>query len=180
MNTGDLVSVSGRVAEYRAAYRPNDLLLTEIERPSKIHVHSSGHSVKPVILGKDRVPPIASLSAFDTGEDGWLSVPNNITRLEVENRTLEPENYGLDFWESLEGQLVTIENPTALNFPDMFGSFWAHGGWPVSGKNARGGVSLKFGEHSYLRLTIVPCNLKVFVCTSQARMASQSRTRKLS
>ncbi|GJE96590.1 DNase I-like protein [Phanerochaete sordida] len=145
VNPGDLISVSGRVAEYRAAYRPNDLLLTEIERPTRIHVHSSGHTVKPVVLGKDRVPPIAPLSAFDTGADGWLSVPNNVTLLEAHNRTLEPEKYGLDFWESLEGQLVTIESPTAVNFPDMFGSFWAHGGWPVLGKNGRGGVSLMFG-----------------------------------
>ncbi|EKM58200.1 uncharacterized protein PHACADRAFT_89044 [Phanerochaete carnosa HHB-10118-sp] len=146
VNPGDLISVSGRVAEYRARYRPNDLLLTELERPTNIHVLSSGHAIEPVVLGKDRIPPIAPLSAFDMGIDGWLSVPNNVTLLEAENRTLEPEDYGLDFWESLEGRLVTIEDPTALNFPDMYGSFWVHGGWPVSGKNARGGLSLMLGS----------------------------------
>jgi hypothetical protein len=32
-----------------------------------------------------------------------------------------------------------------------FGEFWVHGDWPVTGKNARGGLTLTFGEnfHSY-------------------------------
>ena len=145
-NVGDLISLSGRVAEYRSPFRPNDLLLTEIERPNKLRILSSGHTVTPVVLGRDRIPPIAPLSTYDTGPDAWLSVPNNTTLLEAVNATLQPEKFGLDFWESLEGQLVTIEQPTALDFPDMFGSFWAHGDWPVSGKNNRGGVSLIFGE----------------------------------
>lgn len=145
-NVGDLVSVSGRVAEYRSPLRPNDLLLTELERPSKLHVVSSGHSVSPVVLGKDRAPPIAPLTAFDVGVDGWLSVPNNASLLEAVNATLQPDKFGLDFWESLEGQLVTVERPTALGFPDMFGSFWAHGDWAVSGQNTRGGLSLVIGK----------------------------------
>ena len=143
---GDLVTLSGRVTEYRSPFRPNDLLLTELERPSKLRVISSGHTVSPVVLGKDRIPPAAPFTIFDTGSDGWLTVPNNATLLEVANVTLQPDKYGLDFWESLEGQLVTIPNPTALGFPDMFGSFWVHGNWSVSGKNKRGGLSLVLGE----------------------------------
>lgn len=152
---GDLVSLSGRVAEYRQARRPNDLLLTELELPSRISVLSSGHEVEPVVLGVDRIPPTGPLSAFDDGPDGWLSMPNNVTLLESANATLQPEKYGLDFWESLEGQLVKVPAPTALDFPDWFGSFWAHGAWPVSGKNARGGLSLAFGEN---RLEASTCN----------------------
>ena len=145
-NVGDLISVSGRVVEYRSPFRPNDLLLTELERPSKLRVLSSGHEINPVVLGKDRIPPIAPLTAFDTGSDGWLSMPNNASLLEAANATLQPDKYSLDFWESLEGQLVTIEHPTSLGFPDMFGSFWVHGDWPVSGKNQRGGLSLVLGQ----------------------------------
>lgn len=146
VHVGDLVSLSGRVAEYRAQYRPNDLLLTELERPSNLRVRSSGNTVTPVILGKHRIPPVAPLTHLDDGPDDWLSLPSNITLLETVNATLQPDKYGLDFWESLEGQLVTIESPVAVDFPDMFGSFWAHGGWPVSGKNERGGLSLILGE----------------------------------
>ena len=54
-NGGELVSVSGRVAEYRSS--PNDLLLTEIDYITSITYKSSGHTVKPLVLGIDRIPP---------------------------------------------------------------------------------------------------------------------------
>lgn len=144
-DVGDLVSLSGRVVEYRNPARPNDLSLTEIENPTNIRVHSSGHSLIPVILGEHRTPPRSALSALDKGPDGWLSVPGNVSSIEAVNAMLDHENYGIDFWESLEGQLVTIKSPTAVSFPDRFGSFWVHGGWPVNGKNERGGLSLAIG-----------------------------------
>ncbi len=137
---GDLVSISGRVAEYRSA--ANNLLLTEIDYLTSITSVSSGHIVKPLVLGVDRIPPNNQLSSLDIGHDGWLSIPNNVTLLESVNGTLRPEQYGLDFWESLEGQLVTVKSPTAANFPDRFGSVWVYGDWPTTGKNARGGLTI--------------------------------------
>jgi len=98
--------------------------------------------VLSLILGKDRVPPTGQLSELDAGSDGWLSIPNNVTLLESVNATLQPDLYGLDFWESLEGQLVTVPSPIAVNFPDRFGSVWVYGDWPLSGKNSRGGLTL--------------------------------------
>ena len=148
-DVGDLVSLSGKVTEYRNPARRNDLYLTEIEQPTNIRVHSSGNAVLPVVLGVDRVPPKGPLSAHDKGSDGWLSVPGNQTLLEAVNATLQPDLYGLDFWESLEGQLVTVRRPTSVSFPDRFGSFWVHGDWAVDGKNSRGGLSLIIGL-SYL------------------------------
>ena len=133
------------MTEYRAHATPNDLFLTEIEHPTNVRVISSDNYVLPVIIGEDRIPPTEALSALDKGADGWLSTPNNLTRNEAVNATLQPDKYGLDFWESLEGQLVTIKSPSAVSFPDRFGSFWVHGDWPVTGKNARGGLSLGFG-----------------------------------
>ncbi|TCD65684.1 hypothetical protein EIP91_002311 [Steccherinum ochraceum] len=144
VQTGDLVSLSGRVAEYRQAARPNDLYLTELELPSNLEVLSEGNTVIPLVLSKtgDRIPPATLLSAHDVGPDGWLSVPNNVTLLERANATLRPDRYGLDFWESLEGRLVTIPTPTAANFPDMFGSVWVYGDWDIPGKNERGGLTI--------------------------------------
>ncbi|RPD61111.1 DNase I-like protein [Lentinus tigrinus ALCF2SS1-7] len=139
-NVGDLVSVSGRVAEYRSS--ANDLLLTEIDYITSIVSKSSGHTVQPLVLGVDRIPPNNQLSSLDVGRDGWLSIPNNITLLENINATLSPDEFGLDFWESLEGQLVTVKSPTAANFPDRFGSVWVYGDWPATGKNARGGLTI--------------------------------------
>ena len=142
MNVGDLVSISGRVAEYRRG--SNDLFLTEIDYISAFTTISTGHAVEPLVLGVDRIPPNNQLSSFDVGPDGWLSVPSNLTLLESVNPTLRPDEYGLDFWESLEGQLVTVKSPTAANFPDRFGALWVYGDWPVTGKNERGGLTIHF------------------------------------
>ncbi|KAJ8080651.1 hypothetical protein PM082_017485 [Marasmius tenuissimus] len=143
---GDLVSMDGTVTEFRSSSAPNDLFTTEIAPTlSTVNVISSNHVVTPVVLGKDRFPPTVALSALDVGPDGVLSAPNNVSLIEVVNATLEPEKYGLDFWESLEGQLVSVTNPVVLDFPNRFGEFWVHGDWPVTGKNERGGLTVTFG-----------------------------------
>ncbi|KAK1231165.1 hypothetical protein PQX77_005691 [Marasmius sp. AFHP31] len=143
---GDLVSMDGTVTEFRSSSAPNDLFTTEIAPTlSTVSVISSNHVVTPVVLGKDRFPPTVSLSALDVGPDGVLSAPNNVSLIEVVNATLQPEKYGLDFWESLEGQLVSVTNPVVLGFPNRFGEFWVHGDWPVTGKNERGGLTMTFG-----------------------------------
>ncbi len=98
----------------------------------------------PLVLGEDRTPPSNQLSALDVGRDGWLSVPSNLTLLESVNATLRPDQFGLDFWESLEGQLVTVKSPTAAQFSDRFGSVWVYGNWPTTGKNERGGRTIHF------------------------------------
>jgi hypothetical protein len=142
----DLISLNGKVSEFRSgAGVSNDLFLTEIVSPIDIVVHSTNHTVTPIILGKDRSPPTQKLTALDHGADGFLSTPNNVTRLESVNATLKPDRYGLDFWESLEGLLVVVPKPISLSFQDRFGEFWVHGDWPVTGKNGRGGLSLTFG-----------------------------------
>lgn len=144
---GYVVSVSARVTEYRNPARPNDLFLTELVNVSNFHVLHRDAPVTPIILGHGnnathRTPPQARLTSLDSGPDGWLSVPGNVTLLESVNPVAQPDKYGLDFWESLEGSLVTIPKPVVLNFPDRFGSFWVHGDWPVNGKNGRGGLTL--------------------------------------
>ncbi|KAH9856479.1 endonuclease/exonuclease/phosphatase [Lenzites betulinus] len=140
VEVGALVSVNGRVTEYRS--RVDDLFLTELDQIASVKTLSTGHTVGPLILGVDRTPPRNQLSSFDVGPDGWLSIPNNVTMLESVNATLRPDEFGLDFWESLEGQLVTVPYPVAANFPDRFGSVWVYGDWPVTGKNKRGGLTI--------------------------------------
>lgn len=146
VNIGDQVSLGGVVSEFRTASSPNNLLTTEITYPVNVTVLSSNNTVTPIVLGKDRSPPTELLSALDVGGDGFLSVPNNSTLLTAANSTLDPSKYGLDFWESLEGQLVTVPAPVALGFPNNYGEFWVHGDWPVTGKNSRGGLTVTIGK----------------------------------
>lgn len=58
------------------------------------------------------------------------------------NATLVPTQFGLDFWSSLEGQLVKIPSPIAIDFENEFGEFWVRGNWPVTGENGRGGLTI--------------------------------------
>lgn len=145
VTVGDLVSLSGLVSEFRSSTAPNDLTLTEITFPGNITIISQNNSITPLVLGKDRSPPTQQLSSLDNLGDGFLSVPNNSTRLDSTNPTLQPTKFGLDFWESLEGQLVTVAKPFSLNFENRFGEFWVRGNWKVTGLNERGGLTITFG-----------------------------------
>ncbi|KAI0632003.1 DNase I-like protein [Trametes polyzona] len=146
VNVGDLISLSGVVSEFRSSGSPNNLFATELDSPKNIVVLSSNNTITPVVLGRDRSPPTRKLSALDVGSDGWLSVPNNQSLIDSANATLDPQDFGIDFWSSLEGQLVTVPNPVALDFANSFGEFWVHGDWDVTGKNSRGGLTLTLGR----------------------------------
>jgi len=146
---GDLISLDGKVEEFRSSSSPNNLFGTEINSPTNIVVQSSNNTLPIVVLGRDRSPPTQYLSALDVGHDGFLSVPNNASRIDTVNAELQPHLYGMDFWESLEGQIVTIPKPFATNFENQFGEFWVYGDWPVTGKNSRGGISITFGRKTF-------------------------------
>lgn len=146
VQVGDLISLDGGVQEFRSSTSNNDLHATELDSPTNIVVHSSDNTFPIVVLGKDRSPPTEDLSGLDTGPDGFLSSPNNISRIDTVNPELQPDRFGMDFWESLEGQIVTIPKPVATNFENQFGEFWVYGDWPVTGKNGRGGISITFGR----------------------------------
>lgn len=158
VDVGDSISLSGKVAEYRS--ESDYFYLTEISSPSSIKVLSSNNDVNPVVIGVDRIPPTQYLSSLDVGEDGWLSVPNNQSLLSTINPTLQPDVYGMDFWQSLDGQLVQINSPVAINFENSYGEFWVHGDWKVTGLNGRGGLTITFG--AFYRDDLLPwCSLLI-------------------
>ena len=143
---GDNISLSGVVAAFRSSRDPTFLKATELDAPTNIQVLSSGHAVAPRKLGPRLSPPTQQWTALDlVGPDGWLSLPNNQSQLDTVNPALQPSKFGIDFWRSLDGQLVTVPAPTALDFPNSFGEFWVYGDWPVTGKNSRGGLTMGFG-----------------------------------
>ncbi|ETW81750.1 hypothetical protein HETIRDRAFT_125191 [Heterobasidion irregulare TC 32-1] len=142
---GDSISLTARVTEFRSSSSPNNLFGTELTSPVNITLISSNNTVRPIVIGRDRSPPTQALSALDAGADGWLGVPNNVSRIDVVNATLRPEKYGLDFWESLEGALVTVPKPVAIDFQNSFGEFWVRGAWKATGVNSRGGLTITIG-----------------------------------
>jgi hypothetical protein len=135
---GDLIQLNGTVSEYRSskAY----VYLTEIINPKLVKKVSSGGAAAPLVIGKDTLsPPTKAFSALDNGDA--FAVPNNVSLVSVANPTLIPRNYGMDFWESLSGELVTVKSAHALTKPNDYGDTWVVGDWKVTGLNSRGGLT---------------------------------------
>ena len=147
LTAGDIIKLDGSVTEYRSS---NDYLyLTEVI-PRNVQLVSKGNPVTPIVLGartsgiigdKDLSPPTEQYSGLDNGD--VFGFPNNLSRISQVNPQLDPARYGMDFWESLSGELVTIKGVTALGRPaNTFGDQWVYGNWPVTGKNSRGGLTV--------------------------------------
>ncbi|KAI9925635.1 hypothetical protein ASPWEDRAFT_41755 [Aspergillus wentii DTO 134E9] len=142
VSVGDIISLSARVSEYRSSSAYS--YLTELTSPSEITVKSTSNTVSPLVLGKDGLsPPTEAFSALDVGEDGVLSVPNNVSQISSQNPILEPGKYGMDFWESLSGELVSVSGARVISTPNRYGDTWVVGDWGVSGGNGRGGLTMR-------------------------------------
>ncbi|KAK4631779.1 hypothetical protein CLAFUW4_03857 [Fulvia fulva] len=144
VTVGNVITLNGRVTEYRptTAAGSNYLFLTEIDRPSNITTISTGNPVVPIVIGQRGLnPPTEQYSVLDNGD--VFAVPNNQSRVSVRNPTLDPRLYGLDFWESLTGELVTVRRPRAVARPNSFGDTWVVGDWSTTGDNSRGGLTLR-------------------------------------
>jgi predicted extracellular nuclease len=143
VTVGSTISLNGRVSEYRSS--PAYIPLTEITSPSNVRVISTGADVEPLELGSgDLLPPTEQFTSLDDGD--VFGLPNNRSQISVANPTLEPSEYGLDFWESLMGELVTIKSPHAVAKPNQFGDTWVVGTWPVTGENGRTGLTMTDGD----------------------------------
>lgn len=139
LTVGDAIVVGGKVLEYRN--NKDYIYLTELGSPVLVKKVSSGNHVKPLVIGKDtRDPPTEQFSSLDGGD--VFSVPNNQSVISVANPELQPRKYGLDFWESLSGELVTIQRPTALTKPNQYGDTWVAGNWRLTGRNDRDGLTM--------------------------------------
>ena len=139
LTVGDAITIGGRITEYRS--NRDYLYLTELDCPVLEKKVSSGNTVEALVIGKDTSnPPTEQYSSLDGGD--VFAVPNNKSLVSVANPALEPLKYGLDFWESLSGELVTVSKPVALTKPNNFGDTWVAGNWKVTGRNDRDGLTM--------------------------------------
>jgi predicted extracellular nuclease len=103
---GDAISVTGIVDEFRAGNDPTNLTITQLTSPV-ITVESSGNALPTaVLIGPDGIRPPTEII-----DDDDFSV-------------FDPENDGIDFFESLEGMLVTVQNPVAVDTTNNFGELF--------------------------------------------------------
>jgi predicted extracellular nuclease len=139
LTVGDIISLDGKVTEYRS--NANYIYLTEITSPKNVQVVSSGNEVTPLVIGKDTLsPPTVQYSELDGGD--IYNLPNGVANISEVNPVLDPTKYGLDFWESLSGELVTIKAPRAIKTPNKYGDTWVVGDWEITGENKHGGVTM--------------------------------------
>lgn len=139
LSVGDIITLDGKVSEYRSS--PDYLYLTEIGSPKNVTVVSSNNTVTPLVIGKDTLsPPIVQYSSLDGGD--VYALPNGVQNISVVNPVLKPKDFGLDFWESLSGELVTVRKPRVVTRPNSYGETWVAGDWTVTGTNKHGGVTM--------------------------------------
>ncbi|WP_148346797.1 5'-nucleotidase C-terminal domain-containing protein [Robertmurraya massiliosenegalensis] len=107
VEVGDRVDVSGLVKEWVLdgydEKLQTDLAMTEINAQNgRITKASSGNELpEPIVIGRDVIPPTSVIDNDQFAE-------------------FDPSEDGIDFYESLEGMLVSIENPTVTG-PQKYG-----------------------------------------------------------
>ncbi|WP_299916818.1 choice-of-anchor I family protein [uncultured Roseobacter sp.] len=140
VSVGDAIDLRGTVSEFIPGGAGSGNLSTTQISNAQIDVTSSGNALPAAtVLGAaGRTPPTDVVIS-----EGELPV-----NLQDEPGTFNPETDGIDFYESLEGMLVTIDNPTAVGATNRFGESWvvadegAGVTSPTGGLNDRGGLTI--------------------------------------
>jgi 2',3'-cyclic-nucleotide 2'-phosphodiesterase (5'-nucleotidase family)/predicted extracellular nuclease len=131
---GDEVTISGEVSEFIPGGASSGNLSTTQISASEAEVLSQGNTVAATIIGAaGRTPPNASVISPDETPVNLLEEPG----------TFNPEQDGIDFYESLEGMLVTVDNPVAISATNRFDETWivADNGANVTGGGQTGGLN---------------------------------------
>ncbi|MCG8491764.1 MAG: hypothetical protein MI743_09140, partial [Sneathiellales bacterium] len=132
VSVGDGINITGDVSEYRPGNRSNDLTVTQISATEVIVTASDLPVPEAVILGTGgRMAPTENVE-----DDAFGS--------------FDPETDGIDFYESLEGMRVTIEDAQVTGATNRFGETWAvsNQGANATGMNDRGGIQLTEGDNN--------------------------------
>ncbi|WP_156481709.1 choice-of-anchor I family protein [Anabaena sp. 4-3] len=141
VQVGDSVTVSGTVTEFLpgGSSGTNNLTLTQIISPA-ITVLSSGNEL-----------PAATILG-----DGGRTIPTTVISDGQISGTFDPVQEGIDFYESLEGMRVQINNPVAVSPTNQFGEIWvlADNGANATGRTARGGIGISANDFNPERIQI--------------------------
>lgn len=136
VNVGDLVLVSGTVSEFNYSSSPNNLRITEIANPTVEATLATNYPLPDaIVIGRGgRVPPNAIIC-----DDGNIGAGGEF----------DPENDGIDFWESLEFMLVRV-NDAVVTGGGKYGEIpvLADDGADAApgSRTARGGVAISEGR----------------------------------
>nr|MDZ8062739.1 SdiA-regulated domain-containing protein [Nostoc sp. EkiNYC01] len=149
---GDSILVSGTVTEFRPGNNANNLTVTEITSPTIVKISSGNALPTATILGNGgRTIPTTVIDNDTTGN------------IETGTTTFDPAQDGIDFYESLEGMRVQVNNPIATSPTATFGTsqeIWvlADNGANATGRTARGGSLISASDFNPERIQIDDLN----------------------
>jgi hypothetical protein len=118
---GDAVTVTGTVSEFRPGNDATNLTTTELISPTVTVVSSGNPLPAPTVIGKDRRPPRETIE-------------NDVTGDAETSGTFDPARDGLDFYESLEGMRLELDDSVVVGPTNNFGEI------PVLARNGAGAV----------------------------------------
>ncbi|WP_282607425.1 endonuclease/exonuclease/phosphatase family protein [Pelagibius sp. Alg239-R121] len=143
---GDDVEVTGSVSEFTpGGAASGNTSITQISSLQSVTTSSSGNSLpaSTIIGSSGRVPPTETIETGDF------------------NSSFDPATDGIDFYESLEGMIVTVEDAQAVSPTNRFGEITtvANQGANATnqgspGLNSRGGINLDENDANPERLQI--------------------------
>ena len=139
VTVGQLIRVDGNVAEFKPGSAPDNaanLTITEITAPT-VTVLGTGTASAVLIGTGGRTPPTTVIE-----NDNFASY--------------DVTTDGIDFYESLEGQLVRIDNPLVVGTTNNFRETYvvASDGAGATGITDRGGITLSAGDFNPERIQL--------------------------
>jgi predicted extracellular nuclease len=148
VNVGDAVLVTGTVKEFRPGGTDglNNLTTTEIDNPGRtVSVQSSGNPLPAatVIGAGGRLPPNMVIN-----DDGTGNVETS--------GSFDATTDGIDFYESLEGMRVQINNAVAVGPTNAYGEIpvLADNGAGASVRTTRGGIVVRTNDFNPERIIL--------------------------
>ncbi|WP_414512332.1 choice-of-anchor I family protein [Nostoc sp. PCC 9305] len=152
VSVGDSVLVSGTVTEFRPGNDANNLTKTQITTPTIVTVSSGNDLPTATILGNGGRTIPTTVIDNDT-----------IANIETGTTTFDPVQDGIDFYESLEGMLVQVNNPITTSPTASFGTseeIWvlADNGANATGRTVRGGSLISASDFNPERIQIDDLN----------------------
>ncbi|MBD2677793.1 MULTISPECIES: putative Ig domain-containing protein [Nostoc] len=152
VSVGDSILVTGTVTEFRPGNNANNLTITQITTPTIVTLSSGNALPTATILGNGgRTIPTTVIDNDTSGN------------IETGTTTFDPAQDGIDFYESLEGMLVQVNNPIATSPTGNFGTsqeIWvlADNGANATGRTARGGSLISPSDFNPERIQIDDLN----------------------
>ncbi len=144
---GEGVMVTGTVIEFRSGGSSStNLTTTEIGNPGRtVTIVSSGNPLPaPIVIGSaGRIPPATVIEDDATGDVETSGI-------------FDPANDGIDFYESLEGMLVQVNNAVAVGPTSIFGEIAVIGdnGANAGVRTSRGGIVIRPADFNPERIIL--------------------------